>query len=70
MEKMFRKSAIGYIISFFMSAYYFSHLSMPKGSVIGDIIGDACRKRNLMSANADEDRDSTASVLSSIFFHA
>jgi hypothetical protein len=70
MPKMFRKSAIGDIISFFVSAYSFSRSSMPKGSVIDDILGDACREINLASADADEDRDSTTLVLSSIFFHA
>jgi len=55
------------IISFFVSAYSFSILLMPKGSVIGDILGDAFCDIKLPSSNADEDRHSANSVLSSDF---
>jgi hypothetical protein len=68
--KMFRKLAISDITSFFVSAYSLSLSPMLKGLVIDDILGDACHKINLTSSDADEDRDLTTLVLSSIFFHA
>jgi len=70
MSKTFWKAVIGDIVSFFVSAYSFSCSSMPKGSVIGDIIGDACHEINLASSDANEDWDSTTLILSSVLFHA
>jgi hypothetical protein len=40
---------------------------MLKGSIINDILGDACRKRKLSSVDTDEDRHSATSVLLSDF---
>jgi hypothetical protein len=64
-----RVLGIGYrrFFSSFVSAYSFSLLPMPKGSVIDDILGEACRERKLPSADADEDRRSATLVLSSDF---
>jgi hypothetical protein len=69
MPKTFRKLAIGDIISLFMSACSFSRSSMPKGSVIGDTLSNACCKINIASSDVDEYQESVALVLSSVFFH-
>jgi hypothetical protein len=66
-SKTFRKSMIGDIISFFVSAYSFSPSSCWRDRSSVTSLCNAHHERKLPSANADEDWRSVTSVFSSDF---